>query len=561
MVRGTGRPPRTGPDRAVRRASRRRWRVAARRQARARQARRPADGRRLPGSLFPRTAPHRPRARCRADPGRAGARLPDEAAGRRHASDPVPRTGRLPPARGSRLHRRGLHARRSAPAAPLHGAAVLQVPGRDGATLRRRAGRARQLRGDRAALQPRARARQAAPAGLPDAGRHHARRSLPRPGERWPREAPRGAVSGRGGARAQTARLRRATRSRAEDDREDGLFRLLPDRRGLHQLGEDARHSGGAGARLRRRFPRGVLARHHGPRSAALRTAVRALPQPRARVDARLRHRLLPGQPRPRDRLREAQVRPRRGVADRHLRHARREGGGARRRPRARPAVHEVRHAVEADPAQPGRPVDARPGARRGARLRRGGRRRRGVPGTRDAGPAARGPDAQRRHARRRRADRSRQAHGLLSAVLRAGHRVGDQPVRQGRRRGDRAREVRLPWPHHADDPRPHGRVREAARSVVHAVARNAAARRSEDLRRLQAGGDHRDLPVRIARHARAAEAREAGPPRGPDRPERAVPARSDGPDPGLHRAQARPPAGRVPRIRRSSRSCRRPTG
>ena len=39
---------------------------------------------------------------------------------------------------------------------------------------------------------------------------------------------------------------------------------------------------------------------HHRPRPAALGPAVRALPQSRARVDAGLRHRLLPGQARPR---------------------------------------------------------------------------------------------------------------------------------------------------------------------------------------------------------------------------------------------------------------------
>jgi DNA polymerase-3 subunit alpha len=43
---------------------------------------------------------------------------------------------------------------------------------------------------------------------------------------------------------------------------------------------------------------------HHRPRPAALRAAVRALPQPGAGVDARLRHRLLPGQPLPRHRVR-----------------------------------------------------------------------------------------------------------------------------------------------------------------------------------------------------------------------------------------------------------------
>ena len=65
----------------------------------------------------------------------------------------------------------------------------------------------------------------------------------------------------------------------------------------------------GPGPRLGRRLAGRLLARHHRPRPAALRPAVRALPQSRARVDARLRHRLLPGQPRPRHRLREAEVR------------------------------------------------------------------------------------------------------------------------------------------------------------------------------------------------------------------------------------------------------------
>ena len=81
-------------------------------------------------------------------------------------------------------------------------------------------------------------------------------------------------------------------------------------------------------------------AQDHRPRSAAVQPAVRALPEPGAGVDARLRHRLLPGQPRPRDRLREGQVRPRRGQPDRDLRHDGREGGAARRRPRA---GHELR--------------------------------------------------------------------------------------------------------------------------------------------------------------------------------------------------------------------------
>ena len=66
------------------------------------------------------------------------------------------------------------------------------------------------------------------------------------------------------------------------------------------------RHSGRAGPRLGRRLGRRLGAHHHRPRSAALRPAVRALPQPRARVDAGLRHRLLPGPPRRGDPLRAA---------------------------------------------------------------------------------------------------------------------------------------------------------------------------------------------------------------------------------------------------------------
>ena len=89
----------------------------------------------------------------------------------------------------------------------------------------------------------------------------------------------------------------------------------------------------------------------------AIQPAVRALPEPRARVDARLRHRLLPGQPRPRHRLREGQVRPRRGEPDRHLRHHGRARRDPRRRPRARHELHLLRRHQQADPEQAGQPV------------------------------------------------------------------------------------------------------------------------------------------------------------------------------------------------------------
>ena len=70
---------------------------------------------------------------------------------------------------------------------------------------------------------------------------------------------------------AQAARVRRAARVRDDDHRADGLRRLLPDRRRLHQLGEEQRRAGRAGPRLGRRLARRVRARHHRSRSAALR--------------------------------------------------------------------------------------------------------------------------------------------------------------------------------------------------------------------------------------------------------------------------------------------------
>ena len=148
-----------------------------------------------------------------------------------------------------------------------------------------------------------------------------------------------------------------------------------------------------------------------------LRPAVRALPQPRTRVDARLRHRLLHGPPRRGHRLRRAQVRPRSRQPDHHLRHHGREGGGARHRPRARPSVRLRRRHRQAHPATRSALRWTTRWASRTRRRRTGtlassdliqryherGRR------PRPDGPGAqpRRPDAQRRQARRRRGDRA----------------------------------------------------------------------------------------------------------------------------------------------------------
>ena len=83
-----------------------------------------------------------------------------------------------------------------------------------------------------------------------------------------------------------------------------GFAGLLPDRRRLHPMGEAPGHSGRAGPRLGRRLGRRLGADDHRSRPAALRPAVRALPQPRARVDAGFRHRFLPGPARRGDPLR-----------------------------------------------------------------------------------------------------------------------------------------------------------------------------------------------------------------------------------------------------------------
>ena len=247
--------------------------------------------------------------------------------------------------------------------------------------------------------------------------------------------------------------------------------------------------AGGPGTRLGRGLAGRVLARDHGPRSAALLADLRALPQSGTRVDARLRHRLLPGRPRPRHRLRQEEVRRGLGVADRDVRHARREGGGPRRRPRARPALSVRRRHREADPVPAGQARHAAAPRRRRRRqrdLRARGRaahqrargRRGGSAAAARAGRAARGPAAQRRHARGRRADRAGQAHRLLPA-LRAAERGGDPlAVRQGRRRGGRPREVRLPGPHDADDPRLDRPLREDAGPAGGDRPRRAAARR-----------------------------------------------------------------------------------
>ncbi len=162
---------------------------------------------------------------------------------------------------------------------------------------------------------------------------------------------------------------------RAQRHRRHEISRLLPDRLRLHPVGEGAGHSGRARPRLRRRLARLLRAHHHRSRSDPLRAPVRALPQSRARVDARLRHRLLPGPARRGHPLRAGALRQREGGADHHLRHPAGARRAARRRARAADAVRAGRQVLQAGAAEPAQPGHARAGHRRRAAAAGGARR------------------------------------------------------------------------------------------------------------------------------------------------------------------------------------------
>ena len=95
---------------------------------------------------------------------------------------------------------------------------------------------------------------------------------------------------------------------------------------------KDNGHRGRPGPRLGGGLDRRLLPRDHRRRPAPLRPAVRALPQRRARVDARHRHRLLRARPRARDPLRD-----RRSTAPTASRRSSRSARCSRARPRATP--------------------------------------------------------------------------------------------------------------------------------------------------------------------------------------------------------------------------------
>ncbi len=350
-----------------------------------------------------------------------------------------------------------------------------------------------------------------------------------------------------------------AARDGARGDREDGLRGLLPDRLGLRQVREGQRDRGRSGPRLGGRLDRLLRAAHHRRRPAALRPAVRALPQRRARLDAGHRHRLLGQGARPRDPLRGRQVRPGVGRPDRHLRPhvpARRDarrGAGARA---STTATGDRLAKLIPEPIM-GRSqsfdecLAEEPELR--ARLRDG---RRGAPDHRRR-PRARGHRPQRLDPRRggghRRpaADRHRApaaGRGPRRRGEDGGRTLQDRhPVLDGPDRGDRPAQDGLP---RAAQPR---RDRGGAghhRALDRRAARHghAAARRPEDLRDARARRLGRRVPVRVRRHARGAAQGPAHGVRGPRGAGRPLPPRRHAPHRHLRAQQAQPGGDPLPR-------------
>ena len=122
----------------------------------------------------------------------------------------------------------------------------------------------------------------------------------------WPAPAPSGATDRPCRRRSRPAGLR------ARRHRQGGVRRLLPHRPGLHRRRPGAGHPGRTGPRLRRRLARGLRARDHQRLPAQVRPPVRAVPQPRAGVDARHRRGLLLRAPGRSDRVRPRALRTRR---------------------------------------------------------------------------------------------------------------------------------------------------------------------------------------------------------------------------------------------------------
>ncbi len=199
----------------------------------------------------------------------------------------------------------------------------------------------------------------------------------------------------------------------------------------------------GPGSRLRGGLDRRLLPRDHGGRPAPVRPALRALPEPRAHLDAGHRHRLLPGRPRADHPLRPGEVRragPRQ--PDHHVRAHGGPRGDPRRRTRAWTSrSREVDRLAKKIPNGPeatlAQALEADPD------LKRDVRRERAVPEALRRRAQARGAQPARLQARRRRGDRGRTARGVRPALQGAGRH--HHAVLHGHPRGDRPPQDGLP--------------------------------------------------------------------------------------------------------------------
>ncbi|CAA9393313.1 MAG: DNA polymerase III alpha subunit, partial [uncultured Quadrisphaera sp.] len=316
----------------------------------------------------------------------------------------------------------------------------------------------------------------------------------------------------------------------------DGVRRLLPRRRRLHPLGQAQRHPRRPRARLGRRLDRRVRPGDHRPRPAAPRPDLRAVPQPRPRLDARLRRRLRRAPPRRGDPLRHREVRRGPGRPDRHLRHDQGQAGRQGRLPRARVPLRHGRADHQGDARRgdgQGRAAveDLRPRApplQRGRGVPRPARRRRRGGEGRRHRQAARGPQAPVGRARGR-GDHVQRAAGRPHPdhAPRAG-RAGDHAVRLPQLRGPRPDQDGLPRPAQPDD---HGRRAGEHRAQPRRDrgARGARARRPRHLRPAGQGRDPRGLPVRRRADALAAAPDAPRQLRGHLRRRRPVPPGPDG--------------------------------
>ncbi len=327
-----------------------------------------------------------------------------------------------------------------------------------------------------------------------------------------------------------------AGRVRDRHHRPDGLPGLLPGGRRLHQLGEEQRRRGRPRPRLGRRQHRRLRDGHHRPRPARARPDLRAVPQPRAHLDARHRHRLRRTRPRRRHPLRHPEVGQRQGRPDHHLRHDQGEGRDQGLDPGPRLPLRPRRPHHQGVPA--GRDGQGHPAVghlRRGLPPLRRGRRPAQPLRHRGRGQADhrhrqghRGADPPARRARGRRDHVRRAAHRPHPDLDQAQRRRGHHAVRLPDLRGPRPAEDGLPRPAQPDDHGRRGQGHRGQPGPQDRPARPDAGRQA----RLRAAVPRRHagrVPVRLLRLPDPAAPDEAGQLRGHLRPRRPVPARPDG--------------------------------